>query len=71
MSETTDLRCRTCGIPFAALQNGAIVVESRHHGQRHTNTIAIVDLLASVCRLGELQEVLGLIYELRERFGDD
>ena len=71
MSEAVDLRCRTCDVPFATLQNGAIVVESRHHGQKHTNTIAIADLLASICRPGQLQEVLGLIYELRERFGDD
>ena len=65
-----DLRCRICDVPFATLQNGAIVIESRHHGQKHINTIAIADLLAYICRPGELQEVLSLIYKLRQRYAE-
>lgn len=35
------LRCAECGLPFGRIQNGALIIESRHHGERHTNTIAV------------------------------
>lgn len=38
------LRCATCGLPFGYLiiQNGVILIESRHHGEIHTNVIPLV-----------------------------
>ena len=45
------LRCEQCGLPFARIQNGVLVVESRHHGQVHLNVIS----LAAIREL--LQEV--------------
>lgn len=38
------LRCATCGLPFGYLiiQNGVILIESRHHGEIHTNIIPLV-----------------------------
>jgi hypothetical protein len=45
------LRCEQCGLPFGRIQNGVLVVESRHHGQVHMNVIS----LATIQKL--LQEV--------------
>ena len=39
------LRCATCELPYARLQNGVLIIESRHHGQIHVNTIPIAVLL--------------------------
>jgi len=38
------LRCGQCGLPWAKICNGVLVVESRHHGDRHVNAIAIAEL---------------------------
>lgn len=38
------LRCGQCGLPWAKVQNGVLVVESRHHGERHVNVIALAEL---------------------------
>ena len=38
------LRCNCCGLPFARVQNGALVIESHHHGQRHVNVISVAEL---------------------------
>jgi hypothetical protein len=38
------LRCGQCGLPWAKLSNGVLVVESRHHGERHVNVIALETL---------------------------
>ena len=37
------LRCQ-CGLPWIKIQNGCIIVQSRHHGETHTNT-ASIDML--------------------------
>jgi hypothetical protein len=44
---STDLvlKCECCGLPFARLVNGCIVVESRHHGEKHQNAIAVDELV--------------------------
>ncbi len=39
------LRCGECGLPWARLQNGALVVQSQHSGQKHINAIALDDLI--------------------------
>lgn len=39
-----SLTCSSCGRPFARIENGALVIESRHSGETHTNTIAITEL---------------------------
>ncbi len=38
------LRCSCCGLPFAVLQNGALVVQSQHSGNKHTNAISLAEL---------------------------
>ena len=43
-------RCHECNLPFARLQNGAIVIESRHHGEKHTNSISVWDLVLLVIK---------------------
>ena len=43
-------RCYKCNLPFARLQNGAIVIESRHHGEKHTNSISVWDLVLLVIK---------------------
>lgn len=38
------LRCGQCGLPWAKISNGVLVVESRHHGDRHVNVISLAEL---------------------------
>jgi hypothetical protein len=41
---TTDrrvLRCRYCGLPFAALQNGVLIIESKHNSTKHVNVLTL------------------------------
>ena len=40
--------CHKCNLPFARLQNGAIVIESRHHGEKHINSVSVWDLVLLV-----------------------
>ena len=37
------LRC-TCGLPYARVLNGVLIVESKHRGETHVNVISITDL---------------------------
>ncbi len=39
------LRCADCGLPWATIQNGCIVVQSLHSGRKHFNAISITELL--------------------------
>jgi hypothetical protein len=39
------LRCGQCGLPWAKICNGVLVVESRHHGDRHVNAMALEALM--------------------------
>lgn len=39
------LRCSGCNLPWAKLHNGYLTIESRHHGQKHTNVITIDELV--------------------------
>lgn len=34
-----------CGMPFARIERGCLVIEARHRGEIHTCTVAITDLL--------------------------
>ncbi len=43
-SSVIVLRCTECGLPWAKIVNGVLVVESRHHGEKHTSVIAITEL---------------------------
>lgn len=43
-------RCYKCDLPFARLQNGSIVIESRHHGEKHVNSISVWDLVLLVLK---------------------
>ena len=38
------LRCQ-CGLPYARLENGCIIIESRHHGETHQNVMPLATLL--------------------------
>jgi len=40
-----ELRC-DCGSIVAVLENGALVIESRHHGERHTTVFSLAMLWA-------------------------
>lgn len=35
------LLCSTCRLPFAVVENGVLVIESRHHGEKHTNVLSL------------------------------
>lgn len=38
------LRCTCCNLPWARIENGVLVVRSRHHGEPHENFIALEEL---------------------------
>lgn len=42
------LRCEHCGLPWARVQNGCIIVVSTHRGEKHVNAISIAKLLEMV-----------------------
>ncbi len=42
------LRCSCCGLPFARLQHGCIVVESKHSGEKHVNAVAVDELVKMI-----------------------
>ena len=42
------LRCACCGLPYARIVDGRLVVVSEHHGQKHANAIAIEELVGLV-----------------------
>lgn len=46
------LRCSECGLPFARIQNGVLIVESKHNGETHVNviTIAAIAELAGIVK---------------------
>lgn len=50
-AEEIVLRCSCCGLPYARLQGSTLVIQSKHHGEQHTNTIT-VDELMKLCRGG-------------------
>lgn len=45
VDERGRLICACCGLPFARLQNGCLVVESKHSGERHVNAISVEQLV--------------------------
>jgi hypothetical protein len=38
------LVCSCCGLPWATIQNGVLVVVARHGGDKHTNVLRLDDL---------------------------
>ena len=42
------LRCAQCGLPFARLQGGTLIIESKHRGRVHVNVIAVSELAKMV-----------------------
>ena len=44
MAEAVVLRCVYCGLPWAKVQNGVLVVESHHHSDKHVNVIPLDEL---------------------------
>lgn len=49
------LRCACCGQPWARLEDGALIVESRHSGKVHVNKVTVAALMALV---GDAAEVV-------------
>lgn len=44
------LRCRFCGTPYAELRNGVLIIEQRHHGDKHVNVISVWELVMMALR---------------------
>jgi hypothetical protein len=44
--ELQVLHCRTCGLPYAKIYGGRLIVLSQHHGEKHVNSIDVEELLA-------------------------
>ncbi len=45
MTDVVVLRCCHCGLPWAKVQAGVLIIESKHHGDKHVNVIPLADLL--------------------------
>lgn len=45
MLQSKVFKCACCGLPFARIENGVLIIESRHHGEKHTNVIPLSDLI--------------------------
>ena len=56
MSDRIVLKCR-CGLPWATVQNGQLVVESRHYGMCHVNRISLAKLVEILRRGGEYEQI--------------
>jgi hypothetical protein len=39
------LKCACCDLPFATIQRGVLMVNSRHHGDKHVNVVTLQDLI--------------------------
>lgn len=60
MQHTFPLKCAHCDLPWAHIQNGSLIVDSRHGGQLHTNAIALPTLHV-ILSLSLTQEVGPLV----------
>lgn len=49
------LRCAKCNLPFAHLQDGDLVIQSRHHGAAHINRVSLEEL--DLLHKGQLSEM--------------
>ena len=49
-------QCGQCGLPYARLQNGCIIIESRHHGETHQNVMPIATLAEMAKAQGRQRE---------------
>jgi hypothetical protein len=45
------LRCACCGLPYARLVDGKVVIVSRHHGEAHANAVSLAEL-EKLCQEG-------------------
>lgn len=45
-----SLRCAECGLPFARLQGGCLVIQSVHGGEKHFNWVSVWDLVLLVVK---------------------
>lgn len=45
--DDVNLICTHCQLPFARIQNETLVIESRHHGEKHVNVIPL-DMLQRI-----------------------
>lgn len=55
MQGTIHLICKEdgCTLPIAEIQNGVLLIKSRHHGREHINAIAIRDLIQALDKFPE------------------
>jgi len=71
MSQKTEervviLRCAECGLPWARLQDGVLIVESRHHGETHVNALPARRLLA-MARQQEREQAPSWLEDVEEK----
>ena len=39
------VHCDMCNLPIMVIQNGAIILESKHYGKKHTSVIGLQELV--------------------------
>lgn len=54
--EIVLLRCK-CGLPWATVKDGQLLVQSKHFGQRHINSISLAELMSMLSQGGEMRQV--------------
>lgn len=59
------LRCRYCRLPYARFDGETLVIETRHHGQVHFNTITIKDLIRLSKRARAERREIVFLQEIR------
>jgi hypothetical protein len=72
MPKPAPLTCSVegCHSPFGRIENGALIVEAQHHGEKHVCTIGISELilLANIERVEALFRQMQLSLAETERF---
>ena len=63
MAKPIPLKC-SCGTTVATLENGCLVIEARHHGEKHRATFAL-DSLAKWAQQGFTRDDVSIIDNLQ------
>lgn len=61
--------CAGCELPFAYIQNGVLVIESRHHGEQHVNVLRLEELIR-LLQAAQI-EVFGTAHGERPQAGNE
>ncbi len=61
--KTQALICACCNLPFARLQFGKLVVQSKHYSDSHTNGLTLDDLKKILAALEGEDDIMREVHE--------